>query len=185
MDQGTDCYRRYLHGEENAFDEIMQEYFLGLVYFVNRYLRDVAAAEDVAMDVFADLIVHRHRYNFRSSLKTYLYMRGRSRALNVLKQRSRMSRLDDLSPDDAPRAEDAELLEAVLTDERKRTLHAALEKLPEGMREAVQLVLIQGLTYDQAGAVMKKNAKQVDNLLYRAKKELRTILNEEDASCGN
>lgn len=35
------------------------------------------------------------------------------------------------------------------------------------------------MTYDEAARVMKKSRKQVDNLLYRAKKELRIILGED------
>ena len=35
------------------------------------------------------------------------------------------------------------------------------------------------LTDEEAAKVMKKNRKQVDNLLYRAKKELRIILGED------
>ena len=33
--------------------------------------------------------------------------------------------------------------------------------------------------YDETGKVMKKSRKQVDNLLYRAKKELRIILGKD------
>ena len=35
------------------------------------------------------------------------------------------------------------------------------------------------MSYEEAGKVMKKTRKQVDNLLYRAKSELRTILGED------
>jgi len=35
------------------------------------------------------------------------------------------------------------------------------------------------MSYDEAGRVMKKSRKQVDNLLYRAKKELRIILGKD------
>ena len=35
------------------------------------------------------------------------------------------------------------------------------------------------MTYAGAAKVMKKSPKQVDNLLYRAKKELRIIMGEE------
>ena len=76
MDRATDAYRRFLAGEEQAFDEIMAELFRGLVFFADRYVHDVHTAEDIAIDVFADLIVHRHRYDFRVPLKTYLYMRS-------------------------------------------------------------------------------------------------------------
>ena len=41
------------------------------------------------------------------------------------------------------------------------------------------VVYFEDLTYDEAAKVMKKNRKQVDNLLYRAKKELRIILGKD------
>jgi RNA polymerase sigma-70 factor (ECF subfamily) len=40
----------------------------------------------------------------------------------------------------------------------------------------VHLIYFENMTYEEAAGVMKKNRKQVDNLLYRAKKELRIIL---------
>ena len=51
--------------------------------------------------------------------------------------------------------------------------------LPEDMRTAVYLVYFEDMTYREAAKVMKKNRKQIDNLLYRAKKELRNILEKD------
>ncbi len=82
MDNGACSYRRFLEGDESAFDEIMKELFYSLVFFVNRYVKNVHAAEDIAMDVFSELIVHPRRYNFKVTLKTYLFMLGKSRALD-------------------------------------------------------------------------------------------------------
>lgn len=67
----------------------------------------------------------------------------------------------------------------MLTDERKRLVHAAVGKLPQEMRVAVHLIYFDEMTYEEAAKVMKKNRKQVDNLLYRAKKELRVILGKD------
>ena len=52
-------------------------------------------------------------------------------------------------------------------------------QLTDDMRAAVHLVYFEQLSYEDAANVMKKNKKQVDNLLYRAKSTLRTILTEE------
>lgn len=35
------------------------------------------------------------------------------------------------------------------------------------------------MSYEEAARIMKKNRKQVDNLLYRAKKELRILLGKD------
>ena len=176
MDNGASSYRRFLDGDESAFESIMQELFHGLVFFLHGYVHDPQVAEDLAIDTFSDLIVHRHRYNFKVTLKTYLYMVGRSRALDYLKRKKRL-RFDELSealPDEAMILEDR-----MLADERKRAVHTAMAKLPEEMRVVIHLIYFEGMTYEEAAKVMKKNRKQIDNLLYRAKKELRTILGKD------
>ena len=89
MDNGASSYRRFLDGDESAFESIMQELFHGLVFFLHGYVHDAQAAEDLAIDTFSDLIVHKHRYNFKVTLKTYLYMIGRSRALDYLRKKKR------------------------------------------------------------------------------------------------
>ena len=47
------------------------------------------------------------------------------------------------------------------------------------MRDLKHLIYFEDMTYEEAAKVMKKNRKQVDNLLYRAKKELRIILGKD------
>ena len=178
MDNGASSYRRFLDGDEIAFNDIMKELFRGLVFFIDRFVHDTHAAEDIAIDTFSDLIVHRHRYNFKVTLKTYLYMVGRSRALDYLKHR-KVIEFVELSEAQSLTDEGKTLEETVLADERKRVVNAAIAKLPEDMRVAVHLVYFEEMTYEEAAKVMKKNRKQVDNLLYRAKKELRIILGED------
>ncbi len=177
MDNGASSYRRFLDGEEAAFDEIMKELFCSLVFFVEGYVRDVHTAEDIAMDVFADLIVHKHRYNFKVSLKTYLFMLGRSRALDCLRHR-KVIEFTELSLAEAIRDE-KDLEETVLVSEEKRRVNAALRKLPGDMREVIHLIYFQELSYREAAKVMKKTPKQIDNLLYRSKKALQAVLGED------
>ena len=177
MDNGASSYRRFLNGDESAFEDIMKELFHGLVFFIDGFVHDTHAAEDIAINTFSDLVVHRHRYNFKVTLKTYLYMVGRSRALDYIKHRkviefTELSEVQDIADDEV-------LEETVLKSEQKRRIHAALAKLPRDMREAVHLIYFDEMTYEEAAKVMRKNRKQVDNLLYRAKKELRVILGKD------
>ena len=177
MDNGASSYRRFLDGDESAFDEIMKELFDNLVFFIDRYVHDIHAAEDIAIDTFSDLVVNKHRYNFKVTLKTYLFMLGRSRALNYIKHRKVIDFVELSEADKVPQLETLE--EIVLVDERKRGINTALSALSDDMRVVIHLIYFEGLSYDEAAKVMKKNRKQVDNLLYRAKKELRIILGKD------
>lgn len=178
MDHGESSYRRYLQGDEDAFAEIVKEYFDHLVFFLNRFTEDYAAAEDIAMDVFAWVIVHKKRYNFSVSLKTYLFMLGRSRALDYIKRRKKLqtvelSEAQQLAdPEPAPE-------EQFLRSARKQAVHRAINGLSAEMRLAVHLTYFEELSADEVARVLKKNRKQVYNLLYRAKNALRAVLEEE------
>ena len=160
-------------------ERVMREHFYGLVYFVDRYVHDLHAAEDIAMDVISDLLAGSRYKAERATLKTYLYMRGRSRALDLLRRRKTLALSDIDALADEP--DEREELEArVVLNEKKRIVRSALERLPAEMREAVHLVYFEEMSYEEAARVMKKSRKQVDNLLYRAKKELKNIIGEEN-----
>ena len=178
MDNGASSYRRYLDGDEDAFGEIVKEYFDKLVFFVNRYVRNFAAAEDIAVDVFALLLIDKKKYNFRVSMKTYLFMLGRSRALDYLKHQSKLQIVEFSEvasiPSDDPHPE-----ERLLADERRRRINEAISSLNRDMRLVIHLVYFEDLSCEDAARVLKKNKKQVYNLLYRAKQELRDLLGEE------
>ncbi len=178
MDNGASSYRRFLDGDESAFDEIMKELFDKLVFFIDRYVKDVQVAEDIAIDVFSDLIVNKNKYNFKVELKTYLFMLGRSRALNYLK-RKKIINYVELNEAENASSEYCEIERIVLEDERKRVVNNALNLLSDDMRVAVHLIYFEELSYEEAAKVMKKNKKQIDNLLYRAKKELFVILGKD------
>ena len=75
--------------------------------------------------------------------------------------------------------------EQALVEERKRVVNAAVAGLPEDMQVVIHLIYFEEMTYEEAAKVMKKNRKQVDNLLYRAKKELRRVLDWFRADPGN
>ncbi len=175
MDNGASSYRRYLDGDEQAFDHVVKEYFDSLVLFINRYVRDLDAAEDLAIDAFTYLVTNRHGYNFRYSLKTYLFTIGRSRALDYLKRRSRIAAvpLDEVGELEDPQPSPEQQLFA---QEQKQALAQAMAQLDERSRTAVYLTYFQGFSAEEVARVLKKNRKQVYNLLYRAKNQLRTIL---------
>ncbi len=178
MDNGASSYRRFLDGDEDAFNEIVDDLFYGLVLFINRYVHDIHTAEDIAIDTLADLGIHRHRYNFKVKLKTYLFMVGRSRALNHIKWRKTVE-FTELSEAEGSADSKAMLEDAVLANEKKRAVNLAVSKLPQEMQVAIYLIYFEDMTYNEVARIMKKSPKQVDNLLYRAKGRLRTILKED------
>ena len=136
-------------------------------------------AEDLAIDTFLELLIHRHRYLGKCSFKTYLFTIGRNKAIDYLRAKKRKT---TVSLEDAGGELPAEASpeESIFRDERARLVNDAIETLPHDMRIAIHLIYFEELSYEETARVMKKNRKQVDNLLYRAKNELRSILGKEE-----
>ena len=57
MENCESSYRRFLAGDEAAFDEILDACKDSLIFFLCRYVKSVAIAEEIAADTFALLIV--------------------------------------------------------------------------------------------------------------------------------
>ena len=177
MTNGESSYRRFLDGDNNAFVEIVDEYRERLIFFLYRYVGDLHVAEDLAEDVFVEVLLHPKRFRFQCALKTWLFTIGRNKAVDFLRK---TSRLHVIALDEAERlADERSLEEAVLDSEEKRQLNHAMTEIAEDYRMALHLVYFEELSYEEAALFMKKNRKQVENLVYRGKQSLRKILERE------
>ena len=180
MDNGASSYRRFIDGDKSAFEEIVDLYRQPLIFFIYRYTGDIEAAEDLAEDVFVELIIHPKRYDFRASLKTYIYTIGRNKAVDFMRKRSRFTLVGEENLADM--ADLQTLEDSVVQSEENRQLSRALGQVNEEYRTALHLVYLEDMSYDEAGYIMKKSRKQVENLIYRGKKAVRAILEKEGFS---
>ena len=89
MDHGAMCYRRFLDGEDSAFDEIMDRYHDSLILFINKLVGNYSIAEELAADTFVELLVHKKRFLGKCDFKTYLYSIGRHKAIDYIRREAR------------------------------------------------------------------------------------------------
>lgn len=174
---GETCLRRYLSGEKNAFDEIVNLYRENLIFFINRYIHDLDTAEDISQDVFLALLMNPGRYDFRVKLKTYLFTIARNKALNYRKKHQK----ETLTGEDfSEKSEEYAAFEnEMLGRDEKRVLFQALEKLNPDYAEVLHLLYFEETSYPEAGKIMKKSHKQIENLATRARAALRVMLIKE------
>lgn len=177
LDQTTDAYRRFLAGDSTQFDTVLDACREPLIFYINRYVHNLHDAEDLAMDTFADLLARPGRYRFDSSIKTYLFSIGAHKAIDFIRKHKRLH-VCDTDTLSYLSSEEESLSEAVIRDERRRALLSAIDRLPEDYRNAVYLVYFEEMSYADAGKILKKSEKQINNLCYRAKGNLRKYLQE-------
>lgn len=183
MFNGAECYRRYINGDNDAFDELMDAYHDGLILFINKIVGNYSVAEELAADTFVELILHKKRFLGNSDFRTYLYSIGRHKAIDFVRKDSKKK---TVAPDELPETADDELIEdAFIEDETKRVLHKAISKLSEDYRAVVYLIFFEELSYENTAKVLGKTKKQVDNIVYRAKATLKKILTEGETDDAN
>lgn len=172
------AYLRYLAGDDSAFEEIVTEYRDGLMLYICSFVGDIHLAEEVCEDVLVKLAVRRPRFRENASFKTWLYTVGRNEALSHLRRVARRREMPLEAAADAV-YERENLERKVLLDEQRAAVHSALLLLKADYRDVLSLVYIEGFSNKEAARIMHKSGRQIENLLYRAKRALKNTLNKE------
>jgi RNA polymerase sigma-70 factor (ECF subfamily) len=134
---------RFSAGDRSALDDLFRRYRSVAYRVAYRLLGHEADALDAVQDGFVNALTHLDRFGGRSSFKTWLLRVVCNAALDIGRQRKRDERIpqaprelspDHFGPDDQEPA-DAGLERADL----RRTIDAALARLPESQRQTFVL----------------------------------------------
>ncbi len=178
MDRGAAAYRRFLEGDDKGIEELIAEYKDGLILYLAGFCGGLDTAEELMEDVFVKLVVDRPAYKGKSSFKTWLFAIAGNIARDYIRKnrRVRFSSLDELGELSSP---ESDLLRDHFRSEEKLLVRKCLDKLNPQYKQVLYLVFFEGFSNAEAAKIMKKSVRQIENLLYRAKKSLETQLREE------
>lgn len=167
-------YNDYLNGEKEAFEILYNKYKNKIEYFIYNIVKDYQKAEDIAQETFIYVIQHQMREN--SSFKYYIYLVARSKALNYINVEKRRNEITEkyLANDDEQIEKD--VLDIITTEENKKELLESIELLDERYKNAIYLVNIEGLSYEETSKILGETLQNTKNLIHRGKKQLRKIL---------
>ena len=174
MENGAGSYLRFLNGDKEGFVDIVRLYKDGLTLFVNTFIRDIHISEEVANEVFLKLYIKKPKYKSEFSFKTWLYTIGKNTAVNYLKK---VRRTNYASIEDCFYIADEKDIEAdCIQNEQNLLIHRALKALKAEYSQVLYLVYFEELSHAEISEIMGKNPKQVRDLIYNAKKALKTEL---------
>ena len=178
MDNGASSYRRYLDGDDIGLTEIIREYKDGLTLYINSYVDNIFTAEDLMEDTFFKLATKKPRFSGKSSFKTWLYAIARNIALDYLRKNNKVAStpIDDLNN---YIAEEMNVEREYLIKEQKIILHRIMRELKAEYFQVLYLVYFEDFTNEEIAKIMKKNKRQIENLIYRAKITLKSELEKE------
>jgi RNA polymerase sigma-70 factor (ECF subfamily) len=178
MDNGAGSYRRFLDGDDEGIVEIVRDYKDGLILYLNNLVQNIYIAEEMTEDTFFRLMTKKPKYSGKASFKSWLYSIGRNVTVDYIRHNSKYinTPVEDM---ETYLRDESDLEESYIKEERKLMIRRLLDKLPTDYRQIIWLIFFEGFSNEESSKVMKKSARQVRNLLYRAKQSLRGELEKE------
>jgi RNA polymerase sigma-70 factor, ECF subfamily len=168
-------------GDADAFDAIHEHFNARLFNFLARLARRRDVAEDLLEETWLRLVARAPKLNPDTRLAPWLFTVARN--LHVSYRRSRL--LEDshaagllgLWPSGSPHPSP---FESAAVSETERRLEAALLALPVGDREALLLVIVEGLRPAEAARVCGIAPEAMRQRLSRARARLARLLERQD-----
>jgi RNA polymerase sigma-70 factor (ECF subfamily) len=163
-----------LAGRGEAFGTLVERYDRAVYHLAYRTLRDSEEARDVAQEAFFK--AYRSLRTFRPGAKfsTWIFSIAYHACCDRLNRRKRYS--NEELPERADPGAGPEQ-QAIAGDEARR-LRAAIAQLPEKYRTVITLYHLQGSQYDEIAQVLEIPIGTVKTHLFRAKEQLRRMLNQ-------
>lgn len=174
--------RQVASGSVEAFAILVDRHSPALYRVAMRMLADAAEAEDVTQDCFTRLWQNAPRWQpSGAGLVGWLHRV----TMNLCFDRKRRFRVVTVETLPDP-ADDAPLPDRrIEADQAAEAIAVALGDLPERYRAALVLCYYEGFSNALAAEVLDLNIKAMESLLFRARRQMRGLLEARDICCAD
>ena len=175
---------RLVAGHDAALDDLMLRHATPAFHFLCRMLGNEEDANDLAQEAFVRVFQHREKFRSGERFRTWFYTIAANLARNHHRWRSRHPNVSldaesgtaERSLADVLPSADPQPSQAADTAERATVVRAAVDQLPEDLREAIILCEWEDSAVAEAAAILGTTPKAVESRLYRARLLLRERL---------
>ena len=174
--------RRSQSGNREAFSELVRRH-QHLVYNVAyRFMRDATAAEDMSQEAFVK--AYRLLKGFRGdcSFTTWMYRVTSTTCLTEISRRKRRGEVELTPESGSLQADTAE--HAPAERDLKEQIRRCVTHLSDRYATIVTMYYLKGISYDEIAEVMDVPLGTLKTWMFRARKQLRTIVEKELMSNG-
>jgi RNA polymerase sigma-70 factor (ECF subfamily) len=176
-------------GDAGLFNELVHRYERELYSYLRRYLGDAEVAEDAFQATFLQVHLKCDQYEAGRAVRPWLYTIATNQAIDAQRRgrRHRMVSLDRSGPKDG---EDVGKLLDLLTSkeptptdrlgaaERAKWLHAAVDQLPDSLKDVIRLVYFQEMKYREAAEALDIPVGTVKSRMHAAVAKLNEAWHE-------
>jgi RNA polymerase sigma-70 factor (ECF subfamily) len=175
-----DLLIQFRRGQTDAFGTLVRRYERELYGYLRRYLGDATLADDVFQNTFLQMYTKIGQYEEGRRVRPWLYTIATNQAIDALRRQNRHPAVSiDQHRETSPDGEVHGLLEMlesrtqtpgeqVQGEETRERVRAAVDALPDFMRQVVILAYYQGLKYREVADILKIPVGTVKSRLHAA-----------------
>ncbi len=163
-------------GEQSALVALYQRYQRPLFTYLLRLVRDESLAEEVLQDVLVAIWRRAAAFSGRSRVSTWVFGIAHHQAVQAIRRRG----LPQVPPEECEELEDGtqDAERMTFTLALQEDLEATLERLSPVHREALDLVLAHGFSYEEAAMIMDVPVGTVKSRVNHARRLMQRALVE-------
>jgi len=173
QEPAVDIIQKASKGDLKAFEEIYKA-ASGFVYScAHRVVNNASDAEEITQEVFLKVHKNLEKFEFRSSLKTWIYRITVNTAINYSKKMKREMPPHKEIENEQPLADTEHRIDNIIENsDNERVLQALLGILNPDQKACLILREIEGLDYKEIAAALRININTVRSRLKRARETL-------------
>lgn len=175
-----DLIKRFLEGDESAFNQIVYKYQKIIYWHAMRMLGNHLDADEVAQEVLIILYNKLDKFKFNSSLSTWIYRITSNNCINKIRKR-KVRQFFSIDDDESQQISGGmDIAVDVENKEKIDKLKNYLQQLPPKQREVFILRNFDELSYDEIAEITGKSVGGLKaNYFHALKKVLELMENEE------
>jgi RNA polymerase sigma-70 factor (ECF subfamily) len=182
-DSDLQLVERTVAGDQRAYELLVIKYQRRIERLIGRMVRDTDLVQDIAQETFIRAYRALHQFRGDAQFYTWLYRIAVNTAKKALMDMKRNPIISENAlrggddEDETSRVDNEltteETPETVLAaQEIARVVNAAMEALPEDLRQAVTLREIEGLSYEEISLAMNCPIGTVRSRIFRAREAI-------------
>lgn len=174
-----ELFQRFADGDNLAFDELIRRRFSELSCYAQRLGLNEADAEDIVQEVCCKLFRQRNSLKLRVKVRTYLYTLTRNASIDMFRKgKVRVNWKNKMMEDAASRKDARQEVYDPEQEEKLESATSALALLPDEQKQAVVLVVLQGMDYSDAAEILQVAKGTVKSRVHYALKKIRKAVSD-------
>lgn len=157
--------------DQRALEQLFERHYEPLCYFILSFVKVPELSEEVASDLFVEIWRRRQTLRIRGSVKAYLFVSARNRALNAV-ERERRSGVREQLDEQEFSSEELQPDRVLQLRELEHAVDALMECLPPRRKRIFRLSRIEGFTYAEIAEILSISVYTVQNQMVRAVRQL-------------